>query len=127
MTSRFINWNVLREIGAPGLAAMTTTEATERLRANGVPCGIANESAGVRAHAQLASDGFLVTRDDAWPGPITTPLPAARCNSERDHDQSPADAIGARTRVTLAGLGLTPDAINAAFASGAAHEQGHRA
>lgn len=121
MAARFLNWDALRAIGSPGLAVMSTEEATGRLRAAGVPCGVAHDSRGVRDHAQLGADGYLVTRDDQRFGPTTTPLPVARFDGVRDQASSPADAIGERTRETLAALGIAPDAIDAAFASGAAH------
>lgn len=121
MATRFLNWDALRAIGSPGLVAMSTEEATRRLRAAGVPCGVAHDSCGVRDHTQLGADSYLVTRQDERFGPTTTPLPVARFDGVRDQAPSPADAIGEHTRETLAAIGLAPDAIDAAFASGAAH------
>jgi crotonobetainyl-CoA:carnitine CoA-transferase CaiB-like acyl-CoA transferase len=72
MASRFLNLDALREIGGAKLAEMSTEHATLRLRAAGVPCGVANDSKGVRAHEQLSADAFLVTRDDERLGPTTT-------------------------------------------------------
>ena len=122
MASRFLNWDALREIGGSRLAELSTKDATTQLRAAGVPCGVANDSGGVRAHEQQQADGFLVTRDDDQLGATTTPLPVARFNSERDHDLSRAAAVGENTDQALTRSGIPRDMIEQAFASGAAHE-----
>lgn len=121
MASRFLNWDALREIGGARLAGMSTEDAITRLRAAGVPCGVANDSKGVREHEQLRADGFLVTREDERLGPTTTPLPVARFDGERDHCVLPAAAAGQHTDQALARSGIPLDEVERAFASGAAH------
>jgi len=122
MASRFLNWDALRDIGEAKLAGMSTEQATARLRGAGVPCGVANDSGGVRKHEQLQANGFLVERADERLGPTTTPLPAARFDGKRNSTPSRAQSIGERTQGVLSEAGMSQEEIEAAFASGAAHE-----
>ncbi len=121
MPSRFRHWDALRELGGKALAALTTDEAVARLRAAGVPCGIARTSPQLGSHEQLAADQFLATHHHASTGPTTLPLPVARFNHTRQQPPGPAPALGEHTRAVLAHFGFTPPQIDAALANGTAH------
>lgn len=122
MASRFLHWDEMREIAAPRLAAMTTAAAISKLKNAGVPCGIANRSEALHAHAQLCHDNFIVTRQHPDAGMIRYPLPVARFNGMRGKCDAHAPPIGRDSMAVLRDCGIDSEVIAAAFASGAAFQ-----
>jgi len=126
MASRFLNWDALRAQCSSKLGSLTTVEALQRLRAAGVPCGAANQSADLLDHDQLQFEGFIQTVHHPRIGRTTRVKPVARFDDTREAIDSHAPAIGEQTCSVLSELGLGADEIGAALASGAAHEGASR-
>ncbi|AMG73813.1 CaiB/BaiF CoA transferase family protein [Sphingopyxis granuli] len=121
MVTRFLHWDDLRAFSAPRVAAMTTSEAVERLAEAGVPCGVANRSAVLPDHAQLAHDDFVALTDHPQAGPVRRARAVARFDGARAGTDAHAPRVGEHGRAILAAAGLDAAEIAAALAMGAVH------
>ena len=121
MATRFLNWNDLRAFSAPRIAAMTTADAVVRLGEAGVPCGVANPSAALADHVQLAHDEFVANTAHPCAGAIRRTRAVARFDGARSGFDAHAPRVGQHSRAVLAAAGLDDAEISAALASGAAH------
>jgi crotonobetainyl-CoA:carnitine CoA-transferase CaiB-like acyl-CoA transferase len=121
MATRFLNWNDLRAFSAPRIAAMTTAEAVARLGEAGVPCGVANPSAALAGHAQLAHNDFVAVTAHPHAGAVRRTRAVARFDGARSGFDAHAPCIGRDSRAILAAAGLSDAEISAALASGAVH------
>ncbi|WOF42032.1 CoA transferase [Sphingopyxis indica] len=121
MTARFLNWDDLRAISAPRIAALTTEKAVARLVAEGVPYGVANRSGALPGHAQLVHDDFVALTDHPQAGTVRRTRAVARFDGARPGLDAHAPRVGEHSRAVLADAGLDPDEIAAAFQTGAVH------
>ena len=120
MTTRFLNWDDLRAISAPRIAALSTREAVARLADAGVPCGVANRSVALPGHAQIVHDGFVALTDHPQAGAVRRTRPVARFDGARPGFEAHAPRVGEHSRAVLAAAGLTAEEIETAIAEGAA-------
>jgi len=107
MTSRFINWDFIRETCAPLAAHQSVDDLLDRLRKAGVPAGKVNTSDDILSHPQLANSGFVYEGEADGPGPVRLPGAAARFDGERPgHGATCSGQLGADTRMALEKAGV---------------------
>ena len=119
MASRFMNWDVIREVCEPRVAEQDLETLLERLRSMGVPAGKVNTSADIAEHAQLHAGGFLYEAEAPGAGPVRLPGAPARFDGERPGMGETVDARpGKDTRAVLEAAGAPADLIDAATKQG---------
>lgn len=105
------------------LAADTTANWMDRLRAEDVPCAPVLKRGEVIDHPQIEANGTILRMDHPGAGPIRVARPPARFDAHATEPSAPPRALGADTRAVLAQAGLSEDAIAALVASGAAADE----
>lgn len=114
MASRFMNWDVIRQVCEPKVAEQGIEALLERLRTLGVPAGKVNGSDDIAAHEQLHAGGFLYEGEAPGAGPVRLPGAPVRFDGERPGMGDTVDArLGKDTRAVLEAAGLPADLINA--------------
>ncbi len=119
MASRFMNWDVIREVCEPRVAEQDLETLLERLRSMGVPAGKVNTSEDIAEHVQLHAGGFLYEAEAPGAGPVRLPGAPARFDGERPGMGETVDARpGKDTRAVLEAAGAPADLIDAATKEG---------
>lgn len=119
MASRFMNWDVIREVCEPKVAEQDIETLLERLRAMGVPVGKVNTSEDIATHDQLHAGGFLYDAEASGAGPVRLPGAPARFDGERPGLGETVDARpGKDTRAVLEAAGVPAAVIDAVTKEG---------
>lgn len=114
MASRFMNWDVIREVCEPRVAEQDIEAVLGRLRERGVPAGKVNTSDDIAHHDQLAAGGFLYETEAPGAGMVRLPGAPARFDGERPGLGATVDARPGRdTRAVLEAAGVPADVIDA--------------
>lgn len=117
MASRFMNWDVIREIREPKVAEQDIEDLLGRLREMGVPAGKVNTSDDIAGHDQLAAGGFLYDAEAPGAGPVRLPGAPARFDGARPGMGQTVDARAGRdTRAVLEAAGVPASVIDAVTA-----------
>lgn len=117
MASRFMNWDVIREVCEPKVAEQDIETILARLRETGVPAGKVNTSQDIVAHDQLAAGDFIYDAEAPGAGPVRLPAAPARFDGERPGVGRTVDARpGHDTRAVLEAAGVPASVIDAVTA-----------